>query len=107
MNITDVATKMMSASQGVIGENWPATQKYFDSEAKLFAERFTSIAKLRAEGVISEDRTVRHLKFQKDAWRTVLLSVVGLNHILVEQTLNASLYAVKDIVNPAVGFALL
>jgi len=107
IDVTDVAAKMLAAAKSVVGTNWPATQQYFESETKIFAERFASIAKLRAEGAISEERAKSHIEFQKEAWETVLLAVVGLNQIMVERALNAALDAVKDIVNKAVGFVLL
>ena len=106
IDVSDVAAKMLAAAKGVVGENWPATQKYFESETKIFAERFASIAKLRAEGAISKERAKSHIAFQKEAWETVLLTVAGLNQLLVEEALNAALKAVKKIVNTAVGFVL-
>lgn len=107
IDVSDIAEKMLAAAKGVIGDNWPTTQKYFESEAKILAERFASIEKLRAEGAISEERAKSHVEFQKEAWETVLLAVVGLNQLMVEQALNAALKAVREIVNKAVGFALL
>ena len=107
IDVSEIAEKMLAAAKGVIGDKWPTTQKYFESEAKIFAERFASIEKLRAEGAISEERAKSHVEFQKEAWETVLLAVVGLNQLMVEQALNAALKAVREIVNKAVGFALL
>lgn len=107
LNTRDVAQKMIAAAKGVVGDQWPATQRYFESESRIFAERFASIAALHAEGLISEARARSHVRFQKEAWETVLLAVAGLNQIMVEQALNAALNAVNDVVNKAVGFALL
>lgn len=107
LNVDDVAKTMIEAARSVVGKKWPTTQTYFESESKIFAERFASIAKLRAEGLISESRAKSHVKFQKEAWETVLLAVAGLNQIMVEQALNAALKAVNEMVNTAVGFALI
>lgn len=107
IDVIDITTKMIEAARGVVGEKWPTTQTYFESESKIFAERFASIANLRAEGLISEFRAKKHVKFQKEAWQTVLLAVAGLNQLMVEQALNAALNAVSEIINAAVGFALL
>lgn len=107
LNVNDITMKMIDAAQGVVGDKWSATQSYFESESRIFAERFASIANLRDDGLISESRAKKHVKFQKEAWETVLLAVVGLNQIMVEQALNAALAAVSDIVNAAVGFTLL
>lgn len=107
INVNDITIKMISAAKSVVGDKWSVTQSYFESESRIFAERFASIANLRDGGLISESRAKKHVKFQKEAWETVLLAVVGLNQIMVEQALNAALAAVSDIVNKAVGFALL
>ena len=107
IDVSCIAEKMLAAAKEVVGKNWPTTQKYFESETKIFAERFLSIATLHAEGAISEERAKSHVEFQKEAWETVLLAVVGLNQLMVEEALNAALKAVKEIVNKAVGFVLL
>jgi len=107
LDVSDVAGKMLEAAKGVVGNKWPATKKYFESEARMFAERLRSIEQLLAAGVISEERARSHVEFQKEAWETVLLAVAGLNQLMVEEALNAALKAVGTIVNKAVGFALL
>jgi hypothetical protein len=98
---------MTGAAKGVFKDKWPKIQEYAESEIKMFAERFATIAKLRAAGTISEKRARSHVEFQKEAWETVLLSIEGLNQLMVEEALNAALDAVKDVVNTAVGFVLL
>lgn len=107
IDTTEVIKKMLNAAKGVFDEKWPETKDYAESEVKIFAERFATIAKLRASGAISEKRAKSHVEFQKEAWETVLLAVAGLNQLLVEEALNAALDAVKEIVNTAVGFVLL
>lgn len=107
INVDDVAGKMIAAARVVVGEKWPATQCYFESESTAFAQRLARIAWLRSTGLISESRAQRHLAFQKESWETVLLAVDGLNQLMVEQALNAALSAVNEVVNTAVGFALL
>jgi len=107
LNTDDVVQKMIAAAKGVVGDKWPATQRYFESESSIFAERLASIATLLAEGAISQTRAQSHVQFQKEAWESVLLAVEGLNQIMVEQALNAALNAVNEVVNKAVGFALL
>jgi len=107
LDVSAIAGQMLAAAKGVVGEKWPATQTYFDSETKIFAQRLASIAELRASGSISEERAKSHLQFQKEAWDTVLLAVEGLNQLMVEEALNAALDAVRAIVNKAIGFALI
>ena len=107
LDVEAIGKDMLAAAKGVVGDQWPTTRKYFQSETKIFAERLASIAKLRKAGLISEDRARAHLAFQKDAWETVLLAVAGLTQLMLEAALNAALKVVRDIINKAVGFALL
>lgn len=107
LDVEAVGKDMLAAAKGVIGDKWPTTKKYFQSETKIFAERLASIEKLRKSGLISEERAKLHLEFQKEAWETVLLAVEGLTQLLVEQALNAAIKVVREAVNKAVGFALL
>ena len=98
---------MITAAKGVFADKWPETQDYVESEVRIFAERFATIAKLRKNEKITERRARMHIEFQKEAWETVLLAVEGLSQLLVEEALNAALKAVKSTVNRAVGFSLL
>jgi len=107
LDVNDITQKMLDAAKGVVSDKWPATRQYFESEAQAFAQRFASIEALRAAGKITEERAKSHVEFQKESWATVLLAVEGLTELTVEQALNAALSAVKDIVNKAIGFALL
>lgn len=107
INTEQLTEKMLDAAKGVFEDKWPETKEYAESEVKIFAERFATIARLRASGAISEKRAKSHIEFQKEAWETVLLAVAGLNQLLIEEALNAALDAVKDVVNTTVGFVLI
>lgn len=102
-----IAKSMVAAAKGVVGDMWPATRSYFESESRIFAERLAGIEKMRRAGLISETRAKQHLAFQTEAWETVLLAVKGLNQLMVEQALNAAIDAIRDTVNKSVGFMLL
>jgi hypothetical protein len=107
LDVESLVQDMLGAAEGVVKDKWPATRQYFESETKMLAERLASIEKMRLAGTISEARAKLHLDFQKEAYETVLLSVEGLNQLLIETALNAALDAVKKAVNTAVGFILL
>jgi Asp-tRNA(Asn)/Glu-tRNA(Gln) amidotransferase B subunit len=107
LDVEAIAKDMVGAAKGVVGDKWPTTRKYFESESKIFAERLAGIAKMRKAGMISEERAKQHLAFQTEAWETVLLAVDGLSQLMVEQALNAAIKAIQDAVNKALGFALL
>lgn len=107
IDTNEVIEKMLAAAESIFKGKWPEIQEYAESEAKIFAERLVTIEKLRANEVISEKRAKSHIEFQKEAWETTLVSVLGINQLMVEEALNAALDAVKDIVNTAVGLRLL
>ena len=107
LDIELIGNQMIEAAKGVVSDKWPATKRYFESESKAYAARLATIVQLRKDGLISEERAKQHVVFQTNAWETVLLSVDGLNQLIVEEALNAAIKVIRDAVNKAIGFALL
>jgi hypothetical protein len=107
LDVEATGKKMLEAAKVVVGDKWPKTKAYFESESKILAQRLASVARLRVDGKISEQRAKDLVAFQLEAFETVLLAVEGLNQLLLEEALNAALKVVKDAVNTAAGFALL
>jgi len=107
LNVSELATKMLDAAKGVLSEKWPEIQDYAETETKKLAESLVMIEKLKLAGRINEEQAKLHFDIQKNAARTVLLTVEGLGILAVEQALNAASAVVKDAVNTAVGFHLL
>jgi len=107
LDVDVIAKDMIAAAKGVVDQKWPATREYFESESKMYAQRLASVAKMYADGIISEKRAKEHIALQNEAWETTLLAVNGLSQILIEQALNAAIKVIRDAVNKAIGFALL
>ena len=107
LDIDAIVKQMLEAAKGVVTDKWPTTRSYFESESKAFAARLATIVQLRASGSISDARAKQLVEFQKNAWETVLITVEGLNQLLVEEALNAALAVIRGAVNTAIGFALL
>ncbi len=107
LDVDAIGKQMIEAAKGVIDDKWPATKDYFEAESKMFASRLATIVRMRADGLISEQRAIQHVALQKESWDTVLLAVNGLSQLLVEQALNAAIKVVRDVVNKAIGFVLL
>jgi len=107
LNLDEIASDMISAAKGVVDEKWPATREYFESESKMYAQRLASIAKMYADGIISQKRAKVHVALQNEAWETTLLAVNGLSQLLIEEALNAAIKVIRKTVNTALGFALL
>lgn len=107
LDVDAISKNMISAAKGVVENQWPATHVYFEDESKMYAQRLASVAKMYADGIISEKRAKSHIALQNEAWETSLLALNGLSQIIVEEALNAAIKVVRDAVNTAIGFALL
>ncbi len=107
LDVSELAARMLGAAREVLSARWPEIQDYADSETKKLAQSLVTIQKLRAAGQITEEQARLHLEIQKNASRTVLLTLGGLSLLVAEQALNAALAAVRDSVNTALDFALI
>lgn len=107
LNVDFLATKMLAATEKNVQTNWPITRKYFELEIEIFAEGLIRLTKLHAAGTLSEEEVRKHLERQKQAWKTVLLSVVCLSPPVIEQALDTALDAIRWLINPAIGFELI
>lgn len=107
LNVGQLATAIVAAMKGAVGENWPKISEYATGEGKKLAETLVQIEALRAVHQISEGEASVLLEMQKNTARSVLLAVQGMGLIAVEEAINAALAAVRGAVNTALGFALL
>ncbi|KWT95572.1 MULTISPECIES: hypothetical protein [unclassified Variovorax] len=107
IDVDQLGADIVSGFKGAVGAKWPAVREYFEAESKVLAQRLATIAKLRIEGKISEQRAKELVQFQKNSFETVLLAVEGLTQLIIEDALNAGLKAVRTAINTAIGFALL
>jgi len=107
LNASLLSKDILAALKGALTEKWPEIKEYGAAESKKLAQALVMIESLKAAGRINEEQAALHLEIQKNASRTVLLTIEGLGILAVEAALNAALNVVKDAVNSAIGFALL
>lgn len=107
LNVDALASSILGAMKGVFDDKWPDIKDYAEGESKKLAHTLVQITTLRLSGQISEGEGSILLEMQKNAIRAVLLALQGMGLILVEMAINAALNAVRDVVNTAIGFALL
>ncbi|MCG8612476.1 MAG: hypothetical protein MI864_18315 [Pseudomonadales bacterium] len=107
LNASELASKMFEAFSGKLSEKWPDVKDYAEAESKKLAENFVLIEKLTATNEITEEQAKLHHEIQKNATRSVLLTVEGLGLLAVEQAINAAMDVLKETVNGALDFALL
>jgi len=103
----DLASKMFEAFKGELSAKWPEVKDYAEAETKKLAENFVMIEKLKSAGEINEEQAKLHHDIQRNASRSVLLTIEGLGLIAVEQAINAAMDVLKETVNGALDFALL
>ncbi|UUZ70081.1 hypothetical protein LP416_13320 [Polaromonas sp. P2-4] len=107
LNASQLGKDMLGAFKGVFAEKWPDIKEYGEAEAKKLAQTLVMIEALKAARKINEEQAALHLEIQRNATRTVLLTLEGLGILTAEAAINAALNVVKDSVNTAVGFALI
>jgi hypothetical protein len=99
--------QMLQAAKGVLKKKWAPAKDYAESELKKLAETLRLIEQLAVAGKITEEEAKLQLQIQRNAARTVLLTLEGLGMLAAEQAINAALDVVKPVVNGALGFSLI
>jgi hypothetical protein len=107
INLTDITSKMIIAVKDILENKALEIRDYAETEGKKLGECIISIEKMYVEGKISQEQAQLLLDVQKNAMRTVLLTVEGIGILAAEQAINAALNIVKDTVNTALGFTLI
>ena len=107
INVDQLVTSMLQAAQGGLADKWPEARDYAESEFKKIGQAIAFIEAQRALSLMSDEKAQLHLEMQKNAAKTMLLTLEGLGILAVEAVINAALDAVKSAVNTALGFALI
>lgn len=107
LSASKLGKDILTALKGALMEKWPEIKEYGEAEAKKMAQALIMIEALKVSGRINEEQAKLHLEIQKNASRTVLLTIEGLGLSTVEVALNTALNVVKDAVNTSLSFALL
>lgn len=107
LNASKLGKDILATFEGTFKKKWPEIKEYGEAESKKLAETLIMIEALKVSGKINEEQAVLHLEIQKNASRTVLLTIKGLGILTVEAAINEALNVVKDTVNTALGFNLL
>lgn len=98
---------MVVAARRVLKRRWPEVKEYAEGEFKKIAESISTIENLKRAGKMTEEQARIHLEIQKNAARTVLLTLEGLGAVIVERAINAAIGAVRKTVNSALGWKLI
>lgn len=107
INAAKLKDTMVAAVKDELAEQWPGIKDYAETEAKKIAETIKMIGKMVAAGKLKKSAAKLHIRIQKNAARTVLLTIEGLGLLAVENAINAAIRAIRKMVNDALGFALI
>ncbi len=94
---------MLAAAGGVLKDKWPAAKDYAANEFRKLLLEAGHIARLKAAGQITKAEAVYLMDLQRNAARSVLLTIEGLGTIAVESAINAALAVARDTINAALG----
>jgi len=107
LNVAELTAGMLQAFNSELANKWPDIKDYAAVEAKKLAENLVLIERMQLAGDITPQQARLHHQIQRNATRTVLLTVTGLSRVAVEQAINAAMDALRDSVNGALNFSLL
>jgi len=107
LKVDDLVKRMLAAAAGPLEDQWPDAKAYAELEFTKLAQTLLMIQTNYALGQINKTEARLLIDIQRNAMRSVLLTIQGLGAIAVEQAINAALKTVRDAVNAAIGFALI
>ncbi len=107
IDLSELLPKMLEAAKGVLKKKWPDAKGYAESEFRKLQETVQFIEGEVLAGRMTEERARQHFAMQKRTAIQVLLAIKGLGQLAAEAAINAALDVVKDVINKAVGFALI
>lgn len=107
INMKKLVKDMAGAATGVLKEKWPSVKTYAEAEFKKLGETVITVQKSKLTGNITEEEARLLLEMQKNAMRSVFLTVEGLGIIAVEEAINAAMAVVRSTINTAIGWSIL
>ena len=107
IDLSELLDNMLNAAKGELKDKWPEAKEFAESELKKIGESILFIQKEVIAKRMSQEKAKLHLDMQKNASKTILLTLEGLGILAVEAAINAALQVVKKTVNSAIGFSLI
>ena len=95
--------EMMKAASASLAKKWPKARDYAESEFRKLLLEAEHIQQLKKNGKITEAEAVYLIELQRNAARTVFLTLEGLGILAVENAINSALGAVRKTLNRALG----
>ncbi len=108
LNLNTLASTILTAMEGSLANALPSIVTLAAGEAQKLAQSLVSIELMLTvqPPQITKDQATAFLNQQKNASQAVLTAIEGIGIVDAEQAINAGLNAVAQIVNNAIGFAI-
>jgi hypothetical protein len=107
ISVARLAGQMLGALKQPLLDKAPEIKDYAKTEFKKIAETIAFIEREHLAGRMSRKKAKLHLDMQKNAAKSVMLTIEGLGLLAVENAINDALKLVRDTVNTALGFKLI
>ena len=107
LNADETVEEMLKAAKVELKSKWPIAKEYATNEFKQITDTIVYIQIEVLQGRMTQATAKTHLEGQKDATKMVLITLDGLDSIIVEAAINAALNAVSGSVNKALGMDVL
>ncbi|WP_266362771.1 hypothetical protein [Tellurirhabdus rosea] len=107
INVQQVGLDMLNAAKTQLGKHFADAKPFAEQAFRQLADNLALITELKVTNQITEEQARLHFEIFKSSTRIVLLTIEGLGVLAVEAAINAALGVVADVVNTAIGFALL
>ena len=103
----ELAIKMLEAAKGSLSDSWPQAEQFMKSETKKYLENVAEITAWKAQGSISEEQAQSLMRLHNRSMKMVLTAVEGISLVMAENAINAALDVAREVINSAIGWALL
>lgn len=98
---------MVDATEKTITANWSELKPFVELESKRILDSVSDIARMKADGTISETQASLHMKIQLEAYVSLLLTIKGIRRVQAENAVNAGISVIRSTVNRLLGWSLL
>lgn len=107
LDFKELTDNMLEAAAASFKKDWASISKDAEKEFQVLAKCILEIEKNKLAGKIIEDDARDLIDMQKNAMKTKLLKIEGLQILACENALNAALGVVRVTVNKAIGWDIL
>lgn len=106
VDLEQIVTEMGKAALPFLKAGAKQAKDYGKAEADKIARTAVLLATGVAKGTIDEDEARLVLDVQKNASRSILLTITGLGIVAVENSINAAMAVLKRAIETATGVVL-